>query len=83
MKLIFEIKGDERRWEVLLKDFMGDKLYKQARVEFDATANNHQARVQFLDYKKNQELINKLKNSEQIISAYLIDNKKIVETIRK
>ncbi len=82
MKLIFEIKGDERRWEVLLKDFMGDELYQKALVEYDATAKKHQARVQFLEYKKNQELINKLKQSEQIISAYLIDNKKIIETVR-
>jgi len=82
MKLIFEIQGDERRWEVLLKDFMGDKLYEEAHVEYDATAKNHQARVQFLDYTKNPALINKLKNSDNIISAYLIDNKKIVETIK-
>ncbi len=82
MKLIFEIQGDERRWEVLLKDFMGDELYEKARVEYDATAKKHQARVQFLDYKNNADLINKLKSSNQIISAYLIDNKKIVETIR-
>ncbi len=82
MKLIFEIKGDERRWEVLLKDFMGDELYQKALVEYDATAKNHQARVQFLEYEKNQDLINKLKQSEQIISAYLIDNKEIIETIK-
>ncbi|MCF6241351.1 MAG: hypothetical protein L3J74_08415 [Bacteroidales bacterium] len=82
MKLIFEIKGDERRWEVLLKDFMGEDLFQQAHVEYDATAKNHQARVQFLDYKKNQALINKLRQSDNIISAYLIDNKKIIETVK-
>jgi hypothetical protein len=82
MKLIFEIKGDERRWEVLLKDFMGENLYQNAHVEYDATAKNHQARVQFLEYKKNPELINKLKQNDNIISAYLIDNKKIIETIK-
>ena len=82
MKLIFEIKGDERRWEVLLKDFIGEKLYEKAHVEYDATAKNHQARVQFLEYKNNPELIGKLKQSDNIISAYLIDNKKIIETIK-
>ncbi len=81
-KLIFEIKGDERKWDVILNDFLGEKLKEEAIVENDANAKNHWARVHFLNYKNNPELISKLANNERILSAYIIDNKNITKTIK-
>ncbi len=81
-KLIFEIKGDERKWDVLLNDFLGEELKKECIVESDATVKKHWARVHFLNYKPNKELVNKLAESENIMSAYIIDNKKITKKIR-
>jgi hypothetical protein len=81
-KLIFKLKGDERKWDIILNEFMGEELAKECAVEIDATASNHSARVHILNFKKNQELINKLGKDESVLSAYLIDNKKITKRIR-
>jgi len=81
-KLIFEIKGDERKWPVMLNDFMGETLVEESIVEYDATAKKHIARVHLMNFKNNPEFLNKLTDSESIISAYMIDNKKITKHIR-
>ena len=81
-KLIFEIKGDERKWDVILNDLMGEKLAKECLIENMATAKKHSARVHILNFKNNQELINKLAKSDNIISAYMINNKEITKSIR-
>ncbi|OQY03867.1 MAG: hypothetical protein B6I20_04210 [Bacteroidetes bacterium 4572_117] len=81
-KLIFEIKGDERKWDVLLNDFMGEELTKECSLEYIATAADHSARVLFLNYKSNKALMGKLEKSENILSAYMVDNKKIVKVIK-
>jgi len=81
-KLIFEVKGDERKWNEILAEFYDDELAKECLVEYDATAKGHSARVHFLNYKNNPELINKLAKSENIISAYIINNKDITKNIR-
>ncbi|RLD84954.1 MAG: hypothetical protein DRJ07_04115 [Bacteroidetes bacterium] len=81
-KLIFEVKGDERKWNEILAEFYNDELAKECLVEYDATAKGHSARVHFLNYKNNPELINKLAKSENIISAYIINNKDITKNIR-
>lgn len=81
-KLIFELKGDERKWDVILNEFMGEELAKECIIEYKATASDHSARIHILNFKKNQELINKLGESEGVLSAYMIDNKKIIKEIR-
>ena len=82
-KLIFEIKGDERKWNEILAEFYDEELGKECLVEYDATAKDHSARVHFLNYKNNPELIKKLTDNENIMSAYIIDNKNITKTIRQ
>ncbi|MEN8120368.1 MAG: hypothetical protein ABFS35_08475 [Bacteroidota bacterium] len=81
-KLIFEVKGDERKWNEILAEFYDEELAKECIVEYDATAKGHSARVHFLNFKNNPELINKLANNENVISAYMIDNKNITKSIR-
>ena len=81
-KLIFEIAGDERKWDIILNDFLGEKLKEECIVENDATIKKHWARVHFLNYKNNPELIEKLSKAENIMSAYIIDNKEIIKRIR-
>ena len=81
-KLIFRIKGDEVKWDVYLNDFLGEKIAKDCIVEGVATAKERSARVHILKFKNNQKVINKLTSSDDVISAYLVDNNKIVKTIR-
>ena len=82
-KLIFEVKGDERKWNEILAEFYDEQLAKECLVEYDATAKGHSARVHFLNFKNNPELINKLAKNDNVISAYLIDNKNITKNIRQ
>ncbi len=51
-KLIFEVKGDERKWNEILSEFYDEELAKESLVEYDANARGHSARVHFLNYKK-------------------------------
>lgn len=81
-KLIFEVKGDERKWNEILAELYDEELAKECLVEYNATAKGHSARVHFLNFKNNPELIKKLAKSENIISAYMIDNKNITKNIR-
>ncbi len=81
-KLRFEIKGDERKWNEILSELYDEELAKECLVEYDATAKGHSARVHFLNFKNNPVLINKLGKNENVISAYLINNKKIRKQIR-
>ena len=81
-KLIFRIKGDEAKWDVYLNDFLGEDIAKDCIVEGVATAKERSARVHILKFKNNQKVINKLTSSDDVISAYLVDNNKIVKTIR-
>jgi len=81
-KLIFRIKGDEVKWDVYLNDFLGEDIAKDCIVEGVATAKERSARVHILKFKNNQQVINKLKSSDDVISAYLVDNNQIVKTIR-
>ncbi len=82
-KLIFEVKGDERKWNEILAEFYDEELAKECLVEYDATAKGHSARVHFLNYKNKPDLMNKLAKKENVISAYLIDNKNITKNIRQ
>ena len=80
-KLIFKIKGDERKWDVHLNEFLGESVAKECVIEGSATALERTARVHIMNFKNNADVINKLKNSDNVISAFLVDDNKIQETI--
>lgn len=82
-KLIFELKGDERKWDIMLNEFLGEELKREASIELVATAKEHFARVHFLNYKSNPDLIKKINESDKILSAYLINDKKIKQAIKQ
>ena len=80
-KLIFKLKGNEEKWPARIENYLGKELADQAKIEIDATATNHQASIQLLDYKKNQSLEEKIKADSDVISAFIIDNKEIKQRI--
>jgi len=80
-KLIFKIKGDERKWDIYLNEFLGENVAKDCVVEGDATASERVARVHIMDFKNDASVISKLKSSDNVISAFLVDNNKVQETI--
>jgi len=82
MKLIFQLKADERKWPVHLSDVLGEELAKTCSYEVDATAKKHWARVMILNFRNNKSLLDKLAKNDNLISGYLIDNKVIVQNLK-
>ncbi len=81
MRLVVKMKYAEVKWQDYIKQTFGEEWAKQCTIESVASAKEHQASIQFADFKKDNELINQIKNNENVISAFIINDKKIVETI--
>jgi len=82
-KLIFKMKGNpEKKWDALVKEFLGDSLAEQAVIEADATALTSEAKIKLLEYKPNPSLESKLASDENVISAFIIENKEIKKRIK-
>ncbi|MBN1252790.1 MAG: hypothetical protein JXR51_09855 [Bacteroidales bacterium] len=82
MKLIFKLKADERKWDVYLSEMLGEEIAKKCSFEVDATASEHWARVLILNFNNDKALLDKLEKNENVISAYLVENKVITKRIR-
>ena len=80
-KLIFKLKGNEEKWPARLENYLGADLAKEALTEVDATASEYLASIQLLNYKKNTSLEEKIKSDNDVISAFIIDNKKIQQRL--
>jgi len=73
-KLIFKIKYADKKWSEYLTELFGEETAKRCTVESDATAMKYEAKVKIDDFKNEQNIIDKLKNNEHVISAFTIDN---------
>jgi len=82
MKLIFKLKGNEEKWPARVEAYLGKELAENAKVEVDATASEYLASILLLDYKNNTSLESKIKSDNDVISAFLI-NDKAVQTVIK
>ena len=82
MKLIFRMKYNEAKWPVYLEETFGKEIADQCVVESTQTASDHDARIQILNYKNDSTFIEKLKSNENIISAFLVNNNAVKETIK-
>jgi hypothetical protein len=80
-KLIFRIKGDDTKWDEYLNGFLGEDIAKECIVEGVATASDRTARVHILNFKNDKNVINKLKGSNNVISAFLVDNNEVKQKI--
>jgi len=81
-KLIFRMKYNEAKWPVYLEDTFGKEIADQCVVESTQTASDHDARIHIMDFKANSKVIDTLKSNENVISAFLVNNKEAVETIK-
>ena len=79
---IFKIKSDERKWPAHLSDLLGEELAGTCSFEVDATAKEHWARVIIFNFNNSKSLLNNLNKNENVISAYLIDDKMITKYIK-
>jgi len=82
MKLIFRMKYSELKWPVYLEETFGKEIAEQCVIESTQTASDHDARIHIMDFKKDENLINTLKTNENVISAFIVNNKEAVETVK-
>ena len=82
MKLIFRMKYGEAKWPAYLEENFGKEIAEQCVVESTQTATEHDARIHIMDFKNNKAFTDKLKSNENVISAFLVNDKQAVETIK-
>jgi len=82
MKLIFTMKYAGKKWPEYIEEVFGKEIAEKARVQSDATAKTHEARIHLMSFNNDNSVVEKLKSNENVTSAFLVEDNKIVETIR-
>ncbi|NPA36262.1 MAG: hypothetical protein GXO47_05380 [Chlorobi bacterium] len=82
MKLIFTMKYADKKWPEYIEEVFGKEIAEQARIESDSTAKNKEARIHLMNFKNDTTVIEKLKNNENVISAFLVSDNEVKETIK-
>ena len=81
-KLMIRMKYNDAKWPLFLEDTFGKEFAEQCVVESTQTASVHDARIQVLDFKNDKNILQIIKTNEHVISAYLVDNNAVKETIK-
>ncbi len=81
-KLIFTMKYADKKWPVYLEETFGKATAEKCVVESSQTASVHEARIHIMEYKNDANLIETLKNNENVSSVILVDNKEAIKTIK-
>ena len=82
MKLIFRMKYADKKWADYIEEVFGKEVSEQCTIESTARAKTHDAKIQILNFKGDKNVISTLKQSDNVISAFLVNNNEVVETIR-
>lgn len=81
-KLILKMNYSGKRWNDYLSEILGKELAGKCKIETNAAAKSHQARISIYDFKNNKEVINTLKKNENTISMYLVENNKVQKVFK-
>lgn len=81
-KLIFTLKYAEVKFPNYLEEKFGKAFADTALIESTQTASVHEAKVQVLDFKNDKNVLEQIKKDENISSAYLVENKKVISNIK-
>jgi hypothetical protein len=81
-KLIFKVKYADKKWPEFLEDTFSKSFAEQCVVESTQTADIHEAKIQVLDFKNDKSIVSTLKQNDLVTTAYLINNKAVIETIK-
>ena len=82
MKLIFTMKYAGKKWPEYLEEEFGKEVAEMARVQSDATAKSHEARIHLMNFNDDKAVVEKLKGNENVTSAFLVENNEVVKTIK-
>ncbi|MCF6184200.1 MAG: hypothetical protein L3J56_06170 [Bacteroidales bacterium] len=82
-KLIFKMKYSGKRWNDYLPELFGKETAEKCIVESQATAKTNEARIIIYNFNGNKEILNKIKNNENTISAYIVEDNKVQKILLK
>ena len=82
MKLIFKMKYADKKWPEYIEEVFGKDVAEKCDIESTARAKTHEARIHIMDFKGDKNVISTLKQNDNVMSAFLVNNNKVVETIR-
>ena len=82
MKILsFKMKYAEKKWPEYLEEVFGKETAEKMQIESRATASSHEAKIDLLNFKGSSTIIKTIKNNENVISAYIVENNDIIDVI--
>ncbi len=79
--LTFKLKYADKRWQQYLEETYGKDISEKFSIESNATAKTNELTVNLFNFKENFEIIRKIKNDKNIISAYIVSNNSVKKII--
>ena len=77
--LTFKLKYTGIKWIEYLENFLGKELAEKCSVESQATANTLIAIINIVNFNAQKEILNKIKENEDVFSGYLFNNQRITQ----
>ncbi|MCF6364965.1 MAG: hypothetical protein L3J35_02075 [Bacteroidales bacterium] len=82
MKLLtFKLKYAEKKWQLYLEEKFGKETAEKFSVESNATAKTNEATINLLNFDGNSKIIKTVKEDNNVISAFIIDNYEVKKVI--
>ncbi len=75
--LTFTMNYADKRWPAYLEETFGKEIAEKCEVESHQNAKKHYAKITILNFKNDAKLLDKIKNHENVTSAYIAENKKV------
>ena len=79
--LAIKFKYSDKKWPLFLTELFGEEIIEKYRIESNSTANSQTAQVTFTDFDGSSKVINAVKNSEHVISAYIVNDNEIQKVL--
>jgi len=76
------MKYADKKWPEYIEETFGKEVAEQAKIESDATAKSHEARIHLMDFKNDTAVIEKMKSNENVTSAFLVSDNEVKEKIK-
>ena len=74
--LVFNMTYPEQKWDIYLKEALGEELAAKCNIETTATAKTHEAKISILNFDGNKETVNKIKSIKYTEGGYIASGHK-------
>ncbi len=81
-KLVLKMKYPGKRWSDYLPEIFGNEVAGKLKIETNATANTNTASIILCEFKNEKNIIEKITNNENILSAFLVKDNKVCKIFK-